>query len=169
MFQYANATILYQHCVLKDLNSCVQEMNNKIQILETSATESSLILNEKKTKQMLVTTQHILRVHNLGEFTPSLILKDQSLERVGTFKLLGKWLSEDLKWSHHVKELVPACYGVLSTLRKLRTMTPQDTKMLLAESLVLSKLNFNDIVLSASRLFTKESTACSECRHQLCQ
>ena len=100
MFQYANATILYQHCVLKDLNSCVQEMNNKIQILETSATESSLILNEKKTKQMLVTTQHILRVHNLGEFTPSLILKDQSLERVGTFKLLGKWLSEALKWSY---------------------------------------------------------------------
>ncbi|CAB3982878.1 Hypothetical predicted protein [Paramuricea clavata] len=145
-FQYANDTTVYRSCTPKNLSQCVQEMNDNIQTLETWVTESNLLLNENKTKQMLISTRQMSRTHNLGDITPPLTIKNISLERVEHFKLLVTWLSEDLKWSHHVKELVSSCYGVLSTLRKIRNMTPQHTKKLSAESLVLSKLNFNDVV-----------------------
>ena len=36
-----------------------------------------------------------------------------------------------------------SCYKVLATLRKIKNMTPQETKKSLVQSLVLSKLNFN--------------------------
>ena len=95
---------------------------------------------------MHVSTQQMSRTHSLGGFTPPLTIKDQTLERVKNFKLLGTCFGEDLKWTYHVEELVSSCYGEISTLRKVRNMTPQYTKKLLAESLVLCKLKFIDIV-----------------------
>ena len=127
-FQYADDTTVYRSCTPKNLNQCVQVMSDNINTLETWATESNLLLNENKTKQMLISTRQMSRTHNLRDVTPSLTIKNQLLERVEHFKLLGTYLSEDLKWSHHVKELASSCYGVLSTLRKIRSMTPQHTK-----------------------------------------
>ena len=40
--------------------------------------------------------------------------------------------------------MTSSCFGVLAALRKIKNMTPQETKKLL----VLSKLNFNDTVTS---------------------
>ena len=70
----------------------------------------SILQNEKKTKQMLVTTPQMSRVHGLGEIVPSIAAKGQTLESLTTFKLLGTWLNEHLKSSVHVKQLV-SCYG----------------------------------------------------------
>ena len=141
--QYADDTTIYQHSAPKNLNSCIQAMNENLQSIESWACRSNLLLNEKKTKQMLVTTPQMSRVHELGTLTPTLKLKDQILDRVDKFKLLGTWLAEDLKWTHHVNQVTSSCYKVLSTLRKIKNMTPQDIKKSLAQSLVLSKLNFN--------------------------
>ena len=55
---------------------------------------------------MLVSTRQMSKAHSLGDLTPSLTIKDQILERVENFKLLGTWLSEDLKWTYQIKELV---------------------------------------------------------------
>ena len=70
----------------------------------------------------------------------------QLIDRVEKFKLLGTWLSEDLKWTEHVNEVTWSCNKVLATLRKIKNMTPQETNKSLVQSLVLSKLNFNDSV-----------------------
>jgi hypothetical protein len=114
--------------------------------LESWASESNLLMNGDKTKQMLLTTPHMSKVHNLGEFIPSLSVGGQVVEKVKTFKLLGTWINENLKWSDNVKHVLLSCYGVLSTLRKIRNLAPQNVKKQLAECLVLSKLQFNDIV-----------------------
>ena len=87
-------------------------MNGNTHFLEERAKDSNPQLNEKKTKQMLITCNVI----------PSLTVKGQTLERVRTFKLLGAWLNENLKWTDHVKELVSSCHKVLSILRKIRNM-----------------------------------------------
>ena len=142
----ADDTTIYQHSAPKNLNSCIQAMNENLQSIESWACASNLLLNEKKTKQMLVTTPQMSRVHELGTLTLTLKLKDQILDRVDKFKLLGTWLAEDLKWAHHVNQVTSSCYKVLSTLRKIKNMNPQDIKKSLAQSLVLSKLNFNDSV-----------------------
>ena len=62
------------------------------------------------------------------------------------FKLLGTWLNENVAWTEHVNEVTSSWYRVLATLRKIKNMTSQQTKKSLVQSLVLSKLNFNDSV-----------------------
>ena len=84
------------------------------------------------------------KVHSLDGCTPPLTLKDRTVDRVQHFKLLGTWLSEDLKWTEHVNQITSSCYKVLATLRNIKNMTPQATKKSLVHSLVLSKLNYND-------------------------
>ena len=76
-------------------------------------------------------------------YTPPLTLKDKTVDRVEKFKLLGTWLSEDIKWTEHANEVTSSCYKVLATLRKIKNMTPQETEKSLVQSLELSKLTFN--------------------------
>ena len=80
----------------------MQEMDDNIQVLEMWATESNLLLNEKKATQILVSTRQMSKAHSLGDLTPSLTIRDQIHEKVENVKLLGTWLSEDVKWTYHI-------------------------------------------------------------------
>ena len=113
---------------------------------ESWASESNLSINGNKTKQMLLTTSQMSKAHNLEDFTPTLSVGEQAVEKVKTFKLLGTWINENLKWSDYVKHVLSSCYGVLSTLRKICNLAQPHVKKQLAECLVLSKLQFSDIV-----------------------
>ena len=55
-------------------------------------------------------------------------LKNETVDRVNRFKLLGTLLSEDLKWTEHVNYVTSSCFGVLAVLRKIKNMTPQETE-----------------------------------------
>jgi len=145
-FQYADDTTVLHHATPKNFDVCVDKMKKTLSSIESWAADSNLLLNETKTKQMIITTKQMSKVHNLDGYTPPLTLKDKTVDRVEKFKLLGTWLSEDLKWTEHVNEVTSSCYKVLATLRKIKNVTPQETKKSLVQSLVLSKLNFNDSV-----------------------
>ena len=84
--------------------------------------------------------------HGLKDLVPNVAIKGKVLERTSSFKLLGIWINEHLKWTDHIKYLSSSCYAVLSTLRKLNNLAPLNVRKQLAESLVLSKLGYNDIV-----------------------
>ena len=71
-FQYADDTTVLLHAPPKDLKDCVNRMNNTLLSIESWAADSNLLLNETKTKQMLVTTRQMSRVHDLGDYTPLL-------------------------------------------------------------------------------------------------
>lgn len=148
-FQYADDTTMYHHSVPKALTECAEKLDKTMSTLEEWAAESNLLLNGKKTKQMVemvITTPQMSRVHGLDAMVPDVTVKGQTLERVNEFKLLGTWISDNLKWTNHVKYLVSSCYSVLSTLRKLKNLAPFHVKKQLAESLILSKLDYNDAV-----------------------
>ena len=55
---------------------------------------------------------------------------------------------ENLKWNDHVKDIANASYGVLRTLRKLKHFTDFHLRKRLADSLVLSRLDYCDSVYS---------------------
>ena len=131
-------------------------MNNILQSIESWAADSNLLLNETKTKQMLVTTRQMSRVHDLRDYTPLLSLKNKLVDRVDSFRLLGTLLSDDLKWTGHVNNVTSSCFGVLAILRKIKNMTPQETKKSMVQNLVLSKLNFNDAVTYPLPMFLQE-------------
>ena len=53
---------------------------------------------------------------------------------------------QNLQWNDHITELISSCYGVLAVLRKLRRFTPFDVRKQLAEVLVLSKLDYCNVI-----------------------
>ena len=55
-------------------------------------------------------------------------------------------MTDTLKWDDHVKHLVSSCYGVLAALRKIKNFTNYHLRKHLVECLVLSRLDFNDII-----------------------
>ena len=70
----------------------------------------------------------------------------KALERVKSTKLLGIHLKDNLKWDVHVKHLASTCYGTLANLRKIKNFTTFTLRKHLAESLIISRLDFSDIV-----------------------
>ena len=81
--------------------------------------------------------------HSLAERPIHLSVGDKPLERVHSTKLLGV---HTLKWDDHVKHLASSCYGVLAALRKIKNFTNYHLREHLVECLVLSRLDFNDII-----------------------
>ena len=121
-------------------------MKKTLSSIKPWAGDSNLLLNETKTKHMVISTKQMSKVRNLDEYTPPLTLKDKTVDRVKKLKLWGTWLSENLEWTEHVNEVTLSWCRVLATLRKIKNMTSQETKKSLVQSLVLSKLYFNDSV-----------------------
>ena len=57
-------TTLYDHCSPKDLITCSNRMEATMSQLESWASESDLLMNGNKTKQMLLTTSQMSKAHN---------------------------------------------------------------------------------------------------------
>ena len=97
-FQYAEDTTVNEHCRPQELTATVHKLNDNICNLEDWATKSNLMLNGSKTKQMLIATQQMSAVHAPKDVVPAITVKGEVLERTSSFKLLGTWLNEHLKW-----------------------------------------------------------------------
>ena len=83
---------------------------------------------------------------SLAERPICLSVGDKPLERVHSIKLLGVHMTNTLKWDDHVKHLASSRYGVLPALRKIKNFTNYHLRKHLVECLVLSRLDFSDII-----------------------
>jgi len=146
-FQYADDTTFIKHCAPSDLDTTVGELNSTMRALEGWSSNSNLLLNAKKTKQMLISTDQMSRVHKLEDQVPQINANGEVLERVTLHKFLGVWIQENLKWTKHVTKTVSSCFAALSVIKKIRNMVPKALKKQLVEALVLSKVDYNDIVV----------------------
>ena len=63
-----------------------------------------------------------------------------------SWKLLGVHINEHLKWDDHIKHTVSGCYATLSKQRKLKYIAKYELRKQLAETLILSKLDYADLV-----------------------
>ena len=145
--QYADDTTLYHHTPMQDLAGGVSLMNNALSELHSWSKESNLALNPDKTKSMLFSTRQMFTRRNLSSFPLLLSVGGKDLERVKNTKLLGVHLDENLLWDEHVKNLASSCYTTLASLRKIKHFTPCKLRKHLAESLILSRLDYCDIVM----------------------
>ena len=61
-------------------------------------------------------------------------------------KPLGVHINEHLKWDNHFKHTISGCYATPSLLRKLKYLAKYELRKQLAETLILSKLDYADLV-----------------------
>ena len=82
------------------------------------------------------------RYHNLEERKLPIACGDTPLKRISCKKLLGVHVDQHLTWKTHVDHVISSSYGTLSVLWRLKNLAPFHVRKHLAESLVLSKVNY---------------------------
>ena len=103
--------------------------------------------------------------HSVAERPMHLSIGDKPLERVHSTKLFGIHMTDTLKSDDHVKHLASSCYGVLTALRKIKNVTHYHLRKHLVECLVLSRLDFNDIIFYAITDCLLKGYSASRLRH----
>jgi len=91
----------------------VSSMQTFVDELVQQATEAGMIVNGRKTKEMLIGPIH-------KDLPQSVTLSGTPVERVTTFKLLGVHVANDLKWAHHVDAITSKISSRLYLLKQLK-------------------------------------------------
>ena len=144
--QYADDTTLYKHCKPSNLQQTVTNLQDTMNHLNEWASDANLRLNPTKTKVMIFSTPQLSSFHSIDNASVEIKVKDITLERVSKTKLLGAQLHQHMKWEDNVKTCITACYSTLTSLKKLKRMLPFNLRKNIVQSLVLSKLHYNDII-----------------------
>lgn len=145
--QYADDTNLYKSCKVKDLTSCKENIITDLCILNEWSTRQNLIFNEQKTKCMLFATQQMRRRHKLNNQTSLIVYNGSGIEQAKSSKLLGVYFDEHLSWNEHICQLTKSCSLTLRVLKEFGRFTPFKVRKTLAESLILSKISYCNVVL----------------------
>merc|ERR1711949_148298 len=82
-----------------------------IQEISDWTDRNKMVLNVKKTKNMIV------NFTNNYQFTTSLSVKGQSLDIVNEHKVLGTWLTSDLKWDLNTDKIVKSANIAMKKLQ----------------------------------------------------
>ena len=108
--KYADDCTQYD-IIQEDDNSKIQEA---LDAVDNWAIVNKMQLNPKKTKDMWICFRNDI------EPPSPLILGNSTIERVTSFKLLGVWHQNDLKWNQHIEEITKKANKRLYFLRECR-------------------------------------------------
>jgi hypothetical protein len=89
-------------------------MQEVLDAMNDWALRNKMKLNAKKTKDMWICFKDAIRE------PPSLVIGNDTIERVNSFKLLGLWVNNTLKWNTHIEETTKKANKRLFDLRECR-------------------------------------------------
>ena len=79
----------------------VSLLNHAVSDIHQFTSEHHMKLNAKKCKEMLI---NFMLNHNLIFLRP-IVISNNTVERVNTYKLLGVIITDDLMWTHHIDSI----------------------------------------------------------------
>lgn len=134
---YADDIQIYKSCPLGLIENCVFTINEELDQISNWAANNSLTLNPTKCK-CLVISKKMLDT----SYFPSIMLNSIPLEFANTSKNLGMVFNRTLTWDTHINSIVGKAYGVLRTLWTVQQVTPLNTRIVLAKTLVIPVLTY---------------------------
>ncbi|XP_057296305.1 uncharacterized protein LOC130625270 [Hydractinia symbiolongicarpus] len=149
--QFADDTSCYDHCKQNELPNAIEQLTQRLDNLCDWSFNNNLAFNQGKTKIMLFSGSRMSQTHKLDDDTHvTFNIKHcgKLIERVASYKLLGVHFDEHLAWDTHLKQLLKSTYCKLSVLRKLKHSAPQYLRKQLVETLLLSRLDYCNVVFS---------------------
>lgn len=161
---YADDVQVYIHFRPSDLVNTLKDLNDDLKRISAWSADNGLLLNPLKTKFMVLGTKRLLAL--LPE-TIQVSLMSQVVDRIYEARNLGLNVDADMRYEKHIADSVQNCFYRLKTLYNLRPYLSEDLRIQLVETLVLSKLNYADIVYGprllsrTQRLVQRVQNACA--------
>lgn len=161
---YADDTQIYISCKPSDIDIAIDKLNEDLNRISLWSRNNSLLLNPNKSKYMICGTKS-----QISRLNPSnkILIMGQPIERVWEARNLGLQMDCDLRFENHIIGLVRDCFYRLKILYNVRDHLGVDLRIRLTESLILSKLNYTDIVYGprltakTQRLVQRIQNACA--------
>ncbi|XP_047998480.1 uncharacterized protein LOC125235894 [Leguminivora glycinivorella] len=161
---YADDIQIYITCKPSEIDSAINKLNMDLANIASWALDNSLMLNPTKTKYLIFGTKTQL---NKIRPTRDVMLSGELIERVYEARNLGLVMDSELRFEKHVAESVRTCFFRLKLLYNIRPFINETLRIQLIETLVLSKLNYMDLVYGprllskTKRLIQRVQNACT--------
>lgn len=147
---YADDIQLYLSFKTNETSIAVNKVNEDLYNIVSWSHQNNLILNPSKSKFMLLGTRK--QIDTISLHDPHVSIKDFNLERVAEARNLGLVMDESLRFEKHVAETMRNCFYRLKVLYQIRECLSVDMRIQLCDSLILSKLNYGDVVFGGRLL-----------------
>jgi hypothetical protein len=125
-----------------ELNELVRKLEEDLDCVAKWIRYSRLTLNYDKIHLMLVCKPSVRSTISL----PNIKVNGHVLKLVNSVKILGLNIDQNLDWSDHMKVINRKCFAALSLIYPVKNLISLDSRKILAESLVLSKLYYASAV-----------------------
>ena len=153
--QYADNSAIYLSCKMKNINKCLNEIERDLNAVEVWLKNMNLVFNPNKTKIMVI-SRHMVQYHQLDSSNKvNIKCNVKNMERVKEYKLVGIPLDEHFELHSHVNKILNDGYSALRTLKPLKPYTPYYLRKQLSESLILSKLDYFNILFTTLPQYQK--------------
>ena len=139
--QYADDTTISRTCRPSDILQKICILQSNVKTVSKWLVRNGLVFNNDKLKYITFSSKR--KVNDKSYLIRS---NRKSITEETTVKLVGINFDQNLTWSSHVDSIVKASNGILQTLKTLKYFTPSKIRKSLAESLVLSRLNYSNVV-----------------------
>ena len=145
--QYADDTTLYRHSKIRQILQCIQEIESDIATLDTWSTEHNLLFNPDKLQYIIFSTRQLAAYHKFCiDYSYRICCSKKSIEQKDVVKLLGINFDKNLTWCDHINQIIKSSHATIRALRNFQRFTPYSVRKSLAEALVLSKINYSNVV-----------------------
>ena len=108
--------------------------------------QNNLIFNCDKLQSILFSSSRFSSKHNLEDSSLLIRCSRQSIQQKANVKLLGVIFDQHLTWIDQINNIIRSTHGTLRVLRKFSRFTPMKVRKTLAEALILSKINYCNVV-----------------------
>ena len=144
---YADDVQIYLSTTPAHLHQAIDKVNQDLDHIVTWSKNHGMRINPSKSQAILFASKKILsRIDS--ETLPSLLIGTTPISFHNTVKNLGLQLQHNLSWNEHVNTVCRKAYASLFSLRRLQSLLPGPVKLSLSRALVLSHLDYCDVVYS---------------------
>ena len=152
---YADDIQLKINTKVDDVNVAIQKVNKDLESISTYCRNNALKINESKCYFITIGTKPaIKKLDNI--LLDEVLINNKPIKRVKSIRNLGLTFDEVLSWRKHVNNIIGSAITKFKDLNKHKKFLNEDSKKILADSLILSYFNFCDMVYMNIDMYLKK-------------
>ena len=150
--QYADDTTLHRSCHKNQLTNSIKLLEEDLSQLSSWSTKNGLIFNDDKLQMIFFHKPRSLPADR------SYLVRSNghSVKQEISVKLLGVKIDQNLSWTDQINHVTKCAQSNLQTIKRFKRFTPFNVRKTLAESLVLSKINYCNTVFSQTPQYMRK-------------
>ncbi|XP_052749329.1 uncharacterized protein LOC128200304 [Galleria mellonella] len=141
---YADDVQLYIPASRGNVSGSVSKLNEDLERIANWSVKNAMMLNPKKSVYMVLGSKK--QVKFIFSQNPDIYISGERIDYVKEARNLGIVIDSELRFETHVLKLVQSCFYRLRVLYQIRNLLNEEVRVTLCESLILSKLNYGDLV-----------------------